>query len=140
MLLHSCPDFYKSYPFKKLLKYHRVALEANIEKAKKHLTDELSEINNMSYETLETNFKPSRTAINNLNFISKKDSEALKTLKIESQSLVDFVNLIYIMFNLSLKSVKKEDLLVNLYDKLFPKLKVDHISKLKFSKNLLINM
>ena len=134
MLLHSCPDFFKSYPLKKLLRYHRLTLEEQIGKAKRLLAAELNQMDNMSYETLETDFKPSRTAYNNLNFISKKDSDSLKNLKMEDQSLVDFIKMVYIICNLSLKSIKNEALLVNLFDKDFPTLKIDHISKLLFIK------
>lgn len=130
MLLHSCPDIYKSFSFKKLVKHHRVTLEEKIITAKRVLTDELNENANISYDSLEINFKASRTAINNLNFISKKNSDSLKELKIEDPLLVDLIKLIYILSNESFKQIKKEKLLVNLHEKIFPKLKIDHISKI----------
>ena len=99
MLLHSCPDIYKVYPFNKLIKSHSSLLEEKIEKAKKVLTEQLSENGAVSYDDLEINFSASRTAINNLNFISIKDSDSLKHLRTEDPFVLDFIKLLYIVLN-----------------------------------------
>ncbi len=100
-----------------------------IEKNKKNVIKELEEEDNYRFEDLETNFIPTRTAVNHLNFISKNDSDLLKDLQINDIVLFNFINILYIMLNENFSLIKKEDIIRHIFDNIFKKHKIEHISK-----------
>lgn len=120
----------------KLLKYYSFLLGNKIEKIQKYFTEELKNSENLTFKNIDICFTPSHTAIMNLNFISKKDSESLKFLKLENDHLINLIKIIYILLNLNFDSVKREELLLNLFNKIFKNYNIDHISKHNKFKNL----
>ena len=128
-MLHSFANIYKLYPTNKIIQDYKSFLEKEISKLGKYLIEETKDLEICSFDTLENSFVPTKTAINGLNFISKKEFENLKNYEIENEIIFDFVKIIYVLLKEEYLQIKKEDLMKNLFDKILRKYNIDHISK-----------
>jgi hypothetical protein len=76
-------------------------------------------------------FNPSKTAINGLNFITKDDEINLQN-KEQNEKIINLFKLIYIFLNISYTIIPEEKLIEHLLKDIFPKLKIDSLSILKY--------
>lgn len=131
-ILHSCPQIYRNYSFNQLLKNHLFYLEKKFDLTEENLLNELNNVEKITFENLEVEFIPSRTAINNLNFISNRDNQYLKTLKVQDELLLELIKIIYILLKENYKVISKEEIMINLYENILKKYGIDNISIYKF--------
>lgn len=74
-------------------------------------------------------FKPSKTAQNCLNFITKNEELQLLNIDISDKNIMGIIRAIYVLVKEEEKLIPNENLVSNLIMKILPKHKVDSISK-----------
>jgi hypothetical protein len=73
-----------------------------------------------------------------LNFITKNEEEKIKNLQSNNDKINTIIKIIYILIKENYDEVKNENLIKNLYEKIFPKYRIDSISKLIY--NFIFNL
>lgn len=72
-------------------------------------------------------FKPSRTAQNGLNFITKEEEENLRNMEYNDE-IANIVRIIYILMKQNYDKVNPEMLVENLFSNIFQKFKIENLS------------
>lgn len=79
-------------------------------------------------EILETKYKLSKVCQNSLNFVTK-DAEMQLLLKIQPAEILDLIKFVYIILDEDYNGINGNELISHLHTNIYPKLKVDCLSK-----------
>ena len=131
-LINSFPALYRLYPIKTIILENKIFLESQIKNLEKYLYTQYKIFDGSNINFEQGNFIPSKTAINNLNFIINSDEEKLKNFNIENGTLIDIIRIIYILIEENYENIPKIDLMKNLFKIMNKKLKMNQISKYNF--------
>lgn len=93
----------------------------------------LSQINKETENLINKPFKPSKTAQNGLNFITKEDEINLANERIDNHEIINIFKIIFILIRQNVDKIEPAILPEILINKVLTRLKIDNLSKNYFN-------
>lgn len=122
----SHPAIKNSFDFKLILSEKIIELEKRLDSLNEIYGKQLDD--NITSALISKLFSYSKTASNGLNFLTK-DEESNLCKKEQSEDILDFFRIIYIVLNENYSDIPNNKLIENLFSNVLPKLKVENLSK-----------
>jgi hypothetical protein len=119
-------EIYPTYIFSEDFKKQVVKKTKNIEKRINYLN-----LNEKTKNIINSEFKPSNTALRCLSFIQQVDEQQLLMLTEINSELINFIKVIYILLKEN-ENISPENIISNLYTEILPKLKIRSLSNNKY--------